>query len=108
MPAETMQPTRDALPAGVGQLDGRVMAPVPKRADVEPRLRRLLERMAAGDTPRCSAAEFEALWRLLPGLLQRESRYGADRRGGYVLTPLRRGDDQRVADWLRHNAKVTG
>ncbi len=31
MTAETMQPTRDPLPAGVGQLDGRVMAPVPQR-----------------------------------------------------------------------------
>lgn len=33
MPAETMQPTATMPPAGVGQLDGRVMAPVPKRAD---------------------------------------------------------------------------
>ena len=33
MPAETMQPTATMPPAGVGQLDGRVMAPAPKRAD---------------------------------------------------------------------------
>jgi hypothetical protein len=39
MPADTVQPTRDPLPAGVGQLDGRVMAPAPKRADGGPLLR---------------------------------------------------------------------
>jgi hypothetical protein len=39
MPAELMQPKRDPLPAGVGQLDGRVMAPAPKRAEGGPRLR---------------------------------------------------------------------
>jgi hypothetical protein len=39
MTAETMQPTRDPLPAGVGQLDGRVVTPVPQRADGGPLLR---------------------------------------------------------------------
>ena len=39
MPAETMQPNATMPPAGVGQLDGRVMAPAPKRADVGPLLR---------------------------------------------------------------------
>ncbi len=39
MPAETMQPNATMPPAGVGQLDGRVMAPAPKRADSGPLLR---------------------------------------------------------------------
>jgi hypothetical protein len=51
--------------------------------------RRLLERVRDGRTPRCSIKVFKRLTALLPGLLQLESRDGADARAGYVLTPLR-------------------
>jgi len=55
------------------------------------RQRRLLQRLLNGDTPRASHAEYKDLCDLsgLGNVLQLESRWGADTRGGYVLTALR-------------------
>ena len=66
--------------------------------DLDPKLKRLLERVAKGDVPRCSQADYERL-QALPGMravLQLESAYGADRRGGMVLTDLHSNGQSKI------------
>ncbi|MBK6616297.1 hypothetical protein [Ottowia sp.] len=63
---------------------------------------RMLVRFVAGGLPRCSAADFEAISKAVPGVFQRESANGADTRAGYVLCALK-SDEQStkaVSRWL--------
>lgn len=65
---------------------------------LESKLKRLLERVAKGDAPRCSIADYGRLQKL-PGMrsvLQLESAYGADKSGGMILTDLH-GDGGSIA-----------
>lgn len=64
---------------------------------MDAKLKRILERLRAGDTPRCSRKQFDALFAVLPGQLQLESRYGSDTSGGYVLTPLQSAEETNNA-----------
>jgi hypothetical protein len=82
MPAKTMQPHATMLPAGVGQLDGRVMAPAPERAGG-------LAGVLAGRRGRQCAA---------PGL--GKGRIGAQ--------PRRRCRDLRKATWRPSRPPLTG
>ncbi len=72
-------------------------------------LRKLLERVRKGDTPRCSSANFWALQTLVPGALQHMSAHGADTRSGYIVTPLHSSEKTNAAiDAYLNQTKLTG
>lgn len=84
------------------------------REPTERRLRNLIKRIAAGDEPRATYAEFEALRRYadIGPLLQLESALAADRSGGNIITTLHPGIAAGVhkrevaARWLRDNPET--
>lgn len=84
-----------------------------KREPTERRLRNLIKRIAAGDCPRASYAEFAALcsYAEIGPHLQLESALAADRSGGNIITPLHSSKDCSVCrswtevakKWLNDN-----
>lgn len=60
-------------------------------SEISGSLRKALLRFIDGDTPKCSMRDYEML-RAISKEFQLESRYGADRSGGMVLTALNNKD----------------